>query len=336
MKENKVRLSIFDQSPVKIGGTAHQAILDTIRLAKLVERLGYTRYWVAELHNLLGYASSAPEIMVAQLAAQTKKIRIGSGGVMLPNHSALKVSENFRLLELLFPGRIDLGLGRASGTDPKTAEILNPAGKRTNEEFALKLEELLNYLHDKPQSGDEKVSTYAIPQIDTTPPIWLLSSGGQTAESAAQLGTGLAVTHFMTIDNMEVVQRYRDNFKPSAEMSKPELIVGAFVFCSEDREVLSRYQTVMDYHFLHMSKFGVPSTKTYDEIKDLTYTAEDHEKINFVRRRMISGTPDDIKPKIDQLLHSYQANELMMPAFSENFEDRARSFELLADLFLKG
>jgi luciferase family oxidoreductase group 1 len=336
MKANKIRLSILDQSPVKFGGTSKEAIYETIALAQRADQLGYTRFWVTEYHNRLAYASSAPEILIAELAAKTKNIRIGSGGVMLPNHSALKVAENFRMLELLYPGRIDLGLGRASGTDPKTEEILNPSGKRSDEDFAAQLAELSKFLGDRPKPGETKQETYAVPRIDSAPPLWLLTSGGQSAVTAAKLGTGLAFAHFIRpVGGPETAKLYRETFQPSAELAHPEVSVGAFVFCSEDQEVLSRYQAVMDYRFLQLSKFGRLPSESYENIKDLKYSEEDQEKITFNRQRMISGTPDQIKPKIEQFLESYQSAELLACALTDSFEERIRSFELLADLFLK-
>jgi luciferase family oxidoreductase group 1 len=336
MKANNIRLSILEQSPVKVGGTFTEAIHETIALAQKADELGYTRFWVTEHHNRVAFASSVPEILTAELASKTKNIRIGSGGVMLPNHSALKVAENFRLLEILYPGRIDLGVGRASGTDPNTELILNPSGKRSDEDFALQLEDLSHYLNDRPLKGRQKVETYAVPQSDTTPPLWLLTSGGQSALTAAKLGTGLSFAHFIRpVGGQDVVEIYRNTFHPSAELPYPEVSIGVFVFCSDDREKLSRYQAIMDYRFLQLVTVGDLPAVSYGEIKDLQYTAEEQEKIIFNRQRMISGTPAEIKPRIEQFLNSYQSTELMVSTLAETFEDRMRSYELLADLFLK-
>jgi luciferase family oxidoreductase group 1 len=336
MKAKNIRLSILDQSQVKKGDSPQQAISETIKAAKLADQLGYTRFWVSEHHNSLAFAGSTPEILVTYLAEQTKNIRIGSGGVMLSNYSPLKVAENFRMLEVLYPGRIDLGLGRASGTTPKTAEALNPFSKRTDEEFVVQLKDLVNYLHDTAASATETEKILATPQAETTPPIWMLSSGGQSAKSAAQMGAGLSFAHFIRpVGGPGVVQAYRDNFQPSAELPEQKAMVTAFVFCSEDKDLLRRHQAIMDYRFLQHTKTGKLPYVIFDEVKDITYTSEEQEMIVFNRQRLFSGTPGEIKPKLDQLISNYKVDELMVTVLTEGSEERLRSYELLADIYLK-
>src|SRR5688572_6107248 len=170
-----IKLSILDQSPVRKGGTARQALLETTELAKLAEKLGYTRFWVSEHHNTASLAGSSPEVLLAHLGNHTEKIKIGSGGIMLPNHSALKVAENFRLLETLFPGRIDLGLGRAPGTDRYTASLLNPSNTFNEDDFTQQLVDLTHYLNDG-ITGSNLTKVKAAPMATTVPDLWLLSS----------------------------------------------------------------------------------------------------------------------------------------------------------------
>src|SRR6202012_1787586 len=241
MNTNKIRLSVLDQSPVRKGVTAEQAVKETIELAKYTDQLGYTRFWVSEHHNTGSLAGSTPEVLLAYLAAQTKSIRIGSGGIMMPNHSSLKVAENFRMLEALAPGRVDLGMGRAPGTDRLTASVLNPSNQFKEQDFIEQLYDLRNYFHDTGELGSPLGKIRAIPQVQTVPDMWLLSSSGQSGLFAAHFGMGLSFAHFINpIGGPEAVAMYRERFKPSDDMPNEHASVAIFVFCSEDKEKLKQ------------------------------------------------------------------------------------------------
>ncbi|MBB5635603.1 luciferase family oxidoreductase group 1 [Pedobacter cryoconitis] len=336
MSTHPIRLSILDQSPVRKGATAQQAIQETVELARLADNLGYTRFWVSEHHNTTALAGSTPEILIAHLAGETKNIILGSGGVMLPNHSALKVAENFRMLEILFPGRIDLGLGRAPGTDRITASVLNPSNQWKEQDFLEQLNDLRNYLHDTAEPGTIQERITAIPQALTVPPMWLLSSSGQSGLFAAHFGMGMSFAHFINpLGGPESVQLYRDRFKPSIDRAVPEANIGIGVFCSESEEVIFRQQAVMDYRYLQLEKGGRLFPIGYDDIKQVSYNAAEQERITHNRQRMLIGTPDVLKEKIDKLLADYKVNELMAVTITENFDDRLRSYELLAAMYLK-
>ncbi|KIO76488.1 hypothetical protein TH53_14745 [Pedobacter lusitanus] len=336
MSTSPIHLSILDQSPVRKGVTAQQAILETTELAKLADQLGYTRFWVSEHHNTTALAGSTPEILIAHLAGQTKNIKLGSGGVMLPNHSALRVAENFRMLEILFPGRIDLGLGRAPGTDRITASVLNPSNHWKEQDFLEQLNELRNYLHDVAEPGTIQEKIIAIPQALTVPPMWLLSSSGQSGLFAAHFGMGMSFAHFINpAGGPESVQLYRDRFQPSVDLTAPVVNVGVGVFCSEDEEVIFRQQAVMDYRYLQLEKGGRLFPVGYDDIKHISYNDAEQERIAHHRQRMLIGTPDVLKEKIDTLLSDYKVNELMAVTITEGFEERIRSYELLAAMYLK-
>src|SRR6195952_3918769 len=214
-----LRVSILDQSIVPKGTTASQAIANTIELVKKAEEWGFHRFWVSEHHNSAMIAGSTPELLMVKLADSTKTIRIGSGGIMLPNHSALKVAENFRMLETLFPGRIDLGMGRAPGTDRLTAAMLNPSNQFREQDFIEQLYDLNNYFHDRGELGTPQSKIRAIPQIQTVPAMWLLSSSGESGLFAAHFGMGLSFAHFINpIGGPEAVALYRERFKPSVDM----------------------------------------------------------------------------------------------------------------------
>src|SRR6187200_441907 len=209
-----IPLSILDLSPVSAGSTAAQALRNSLDLARLADDLGFARYWVAEHHNLPSIASSAPDIMIGQIAAITRHMRIGSGGVMLPNHAPLMVAERFKTLEALFPGRIDLGLGRAPGTDPATAYALRAKlDGRNGDEFLERLMELMLWETRNFPEGHPFNNVYAMPSDAPLPPIWLLGSSDYSSDLAAQIGMGFAFAHhFASHDAVDAMTNYHDRF----------------------------------------------------------------------------------------------------------------------------
>src|SRR5258707_10543607 len=250
MNTKPIRLSVLDQSPVRKGVTAEQAVKETVALAKYTDQLGYTRFWVSEYHNTGSLAGSTPEVLLAYLGSQTQNIRIGSGGIMMANHSALKVAENFRMLEALFPGRVDLGMGRAPGTDRLTAAMLNPSNQFREQDFIEQLYDLRNYFHDKGELGTPVSKIRAIPQVQTVPPMWLLSSSGQSGIFAAHFGMAFSFAHFINpIGGPEAVKAYRERFQPSEDMPEQQANMALFVFCSEDEEKIRQHQALMDFRF---------------------------------------------------------------------------------------
>jgi len=334
MNTNNIRLSVLDQSPVRKGVTAEQAVRETIGLAKYTDKLGYTRFWVSEHHNTGSLAGSTPEVLLAYLASQTKHIRLGSGGVMMPNHSALKVAENFRMLEALAPGRVDLGMGRAPGTDRITASMLNPSNQFREQDFIEQLYELRNYFHDRGEPGTPHLKIRAIPQVQTVPDMWLLSSSGQSGLFAAHFGMGLSFAHFINpIGGPEAVQLYRDRFAPSEDMPHEQASVAIFVFCSEDEEKIRRHQALMDYRFNQFEKGGGLTPVNYDDIKNMEYSEGELERIRYNRQRVITGTPGQIKLKLKWLADDYKVNEIIAVTITEDFEDRLESYRLLAEQF---
>ncbi|MXV50036.1 MsnO8 family LLM class oxidoreductase [Pedobacter sp. HMF7647] len=335
MDLSQVKLSVLDQSPVRKGVTANQALQETVELAKFTDKLGYTRFWVSEHHNTTSLAGSTPEVLIAHLAGQTKNLRLGSGGVMLPNHSSLKVAENFRMLEALFPGRIDLGLGRAPGTDRITASLLNPSNRWAEQDFIEQLVDLQHYLNDTAEPGTIQEKIFAIPKAETIPPMWLLTSSGQSGLFAAHFGMGMAFAHFINPNGgPEAVKMYRDRFKPSADLSSPQELLAIFIFVSEDEEKIKRQQAVMDFRFIQLERGGSLMPLSYEDVKDLSYSPAELERIQYNRRRTIVGTPDEVKLKLIALLHHYDVSELMAVTITEDFDDRLQSYKLLAKTFL--
>ena len=334
---NNIRLSVLDQSPIRKGVSAEQAVKETVELAKYTDQLGYTRFWVSEHHNTGSLAGSTPEVLMAHLGGQTKNIRIGSGGVMMPNHSALKVAENFRMLEALFPGRIDLGMGRAPGTDRLTAAMLNPSNQFREQDFIEQLYDLNNYFHDRGELGTPQSKIRAIPQVKTVPAMWLLSSSGESGLFAAHFGMGLSFAHFINpIGGPQAVAAYRERFKPSEDRAVQQANVAIFVFCSEDEEKIRRHQAVMDHRFNQFEKGAGIVPITYEDIKDVTYSPGEQERIQYNRQRVITGTPAQMKQKLTHLAEDYAVDEIIAVTITEDFNDRLESYRLLADAFRIG
>jgi len=325
---------VLDQSPIRKGVTAEQAVQETVQLAKYTDKLGYTRFWVSEHHNTGSLAGSTPEVLLAYLGSQTKNIRIGSGGVMMPNHSTLKVAENFRMLEALFPGRVDLGMGRAPGTDRLTASVLNPSNQFNQQDFINQLFDLNSYFHDTGEPGTVQAKVRAIPQVQTVPDMWLLSSSGESGLFAAHFGMGLSFAHFINpIGGPQAVAAYRERFKPSLEMPNEQANVAIFVFCSEDEEKIRQHQALMDYRFNQFEKGGGLTPVGYNDIKDVIYSPDEQERIKYNRQRVITGTPGQMKLKLTWLAEDYKVDEIIAVTIAEDFNDRLESYRLLAEQF---
>ena len=334
MSTKHIRLSVLDQSPVRKGVTAEQAIQETAELARYTDQLGYTRFWISEHHNTGSLAGSTPEVLLAYLGSQTKSIRIGSGGVMMPNHSALKVAENFRMLEALFPGRVDLGMGRAPGTDRLTAAMLNPSNQFREQDFINQLYDLNNYFHDRGDPGTPLSKIRAIPQIQTVPDMWLLSSSGESGLFAAHFGMGLSFAHFINpIGGPEAIARYRERFQPSEDRAEPAASVAIFVFCSEDEEKIRQHQALMEFRFNQLEQGKGILPVTYEDIKDMDYTVHELERMIHHRKRMITGKPAEIKQKLTKLAEDYDVDEIIAVTIAEDFDDRLKSYQYLAQQF---
>jgi luciferase family oxidoreductase group 1 len=334
MDTNKIRLSVLDQSPIRKGADAELAVQETIELAKLTDELGYTRFWVSEHHNTGMLAGSTPEVLIAHLAGQTKNIRVGSGGIMMPNHSTLKVAENFRMLEALFPGRIDLGMGRAPGTDRITASILNPSNQFKEQDFVEQLTDLQNYFHDTGEPGTIQSRIRAIPQVKTVPDMWLLSSSGQSGLFAAHFGMGFSFAHFINpVGGPQNVAMYKDRFQPSQDLQTPQANMAIFIFCSEDEEKVKRHKAVMDHRFLQFERGTAGAPIGYADVKNEVYSLAEQDRIRYNRQRVVAGTPEKVKARLTQLANDYDVDEIVVVTIAEDFGDRLESYRLLAKIF---
>jgi luciferase family oxidoreductase group 1 len=329
-----LKLSVLDQTPIRRGSNAPEALQESIELVRLTDILGYTRYWLSEHHNTLTLAGAAPEVLIARLAAESKYIRLGSGGIMLPNHSTLKVAENFRLLEALYPNRIDLGIGRAPGGDRLTSQLLNPSNTFDPQEYIQQIKDLNAFLTDTPAEGNADGKIRAIPRIDTIPQLWMLTSSGESAYLAAYSGMALSYAQFINpIGGAAAIETYKQRFQPSAQLATPTASVGVFVFVSESEQKVNETQAVMDYRFLGFEKGRYDEMPTYEIAKQYSYSPAEWQRVLFNRQRTIMGTPDVVKEKMLAMANEMGVDEIVVSTFAETREDRFRSYELLAEMF---
>jgi luciferase family oxidoreductase group 1 len=328
-------LSVLDLSPVTTATPGSAALRNSLDLAKLADRLGYKRYWLAEHHNLASIASSAPEIMIGQIAAATHRIRVGSGGVMLVNHAPLMVAERFKVLEALFPGRIDLGLGRAPGTDPVTSYALRRRqDARDGDDFLERFQELILLERGGFPEQHPFRSVQAIPADVALPPVWLLGSSGYSAELAATVGMGFAFAHhFAEHDAASAMLTYRAHFKPSESLSEPSAILAVAAIAADTDAEAQRIATSTDLHFVRRAKGEYLPLESPAEAAAYPYTAADRERIARHRERLIVGCADSVKNRLLALSEATRADELMITTMAYDHDARRRSYELLARAF---
>ncbi len=330
-----LQLSVLDQAPIRKGSGATEALAESIALAKLTDELGFTRYWVSEHHNTITLAGAAPEVLLARLGAETKRIRLGSGGIMLPNHSSLKVAENFRLLEALYPGRVDLGVGRAPGGDRASSERLNPSNTFDPQEYLTQIREVQDYFNETPSPSNLQGKIMAIPSIGHAPAMWALTSSGESAYIAAHFGLGLSYAQFINpYGGAEAIKIYRERFLPSESLSAPAVNAGIFVFTSESEEKVEHARALFNYRLLSFEKGNFNQLYDYNDIRDYVYTPAEQQRLIYHAGRYIIGTPGEVKNQLTQLAHDLDVNEIIVATFAESTEDRLESYRILASLFL--
>jgi luciferase family oxidoreductase group 1 len=330
-----IPLSVLDLSPVTTATPGSVALRNSLDLARLADRLGYTRYWVAEHHNLANIASSAPEIMIGQIAAVTSQIRVGSGGVMLPNHAPLMVAERFKVLAALFPDRIDLGLGRAPGTDQVTSYALRARqDPRQGDDFLERFQELLLLERGGYPEGHPFRNVRAVPADVALPPIWLLGSSGYSAELAAAVGLGYSFAHhFADYDAASAMLTYREHFKPSAALAEPYAILGTAVIAADTDEEAGRIASSAELHFVRRAKGEYAPLASPEEAAAYPYAPIDRARIGQLRTRLVVGGPDTVKARLLALAESTKADELMITTMVYDHAARRHSYEILARVF---
>ncbi|HVB01009.1 MAG TPA: LLM class flavin-dependent oxidoreductase [Acidimicrobiales bacterium] len=331
-----VTLSVLDQTPVPSGSTPGEAIANSVDLAKRAEALGYARYWLAEHHGTYGLAGSAPELLIAHIAAKTSTIRVGSGGVMLPHYSALKVAELFRMLATMHPGRIDLGLGRAPGGTPLATLALqrnrkHPAG----DDFLEQLGELRAWLADDFPANHPFQKQPATPVPDTPPELWLLSSSGYSAQAAAHFGTGLCFAHFISAHGgPEAMNYYREHFARYRDEDIERCAIAVRVIVADTDEEAERLSASTDLWRLRQRRYGEHNTvPTPEEALAYPYTDADLSIVLDSRARAIVGDQERVHQALCELAKSYGVDEIVAVTITHDHQARAHSYELLAQAF---
>ena len=329
-----MRLSILDQSPIKSGSTPAEAVQETLELAQAAEQLGYHRYWVAEHHSSSGLAGASPEVLIGQIAARTSHLRVGSGGVMLSHYSSLKVAECFRMLETLFPGRIDLGIGRAPGSDQLTARALQPGGGLGLDRFPEQIADLVGYLGDCLPANHPFARVRAMPAGPTAPEVWLLGSSDQSALYAAHFGLGFSFAHFINADGGgQVTRAYAQAFKPSAVLAEPRASVAVFAVCAPSEEEARRLAQSRDLFIVKLYTGRLSRYPTVAEAEAYEYSPREWAIVEHARRRRIAGTPEQCRAALEALAAEYGVDEAVVVTITESWETRRRSYELLAGAF---
>ncbi|WP_338051870.1 LLM class flavin-dependent oxidoreductase [Pseudonocardia acidicola] len=320
-------LSVLDLVPVGSGSTATVALANSTALVRRAEELGFHRYWVAEHHAMPGIASSSPAVLIAHLAAASSSIRLGSGGVMLPNHQPLVVAEQFGTLEALHPGRIDLGIGRAPGTDQRTARALRRgSGPMDAEDFPQQLNELAAYFR-----GEGPV--VAVPAAGNAPSIWLLGSSGYSAQVAGLLGLPFAFAHHFSAENtMPALALYRERFRPSPILDQPYAMIAANVLCADTDTEAQRLALPGALSFLQL-RLGRPGLMpSPEEAAAHPYTDEERLFISDRQSTQIIGSPQTVREQVLELVGRTGVDELMITTQTHDGADRLRSYELVADV----
>ena len=344
-----VPLSILDLSPVAAGSTGAQSLRNSLDLARLADRLGYTRYWVAEHHNLPSIASSAPDIMIGQIAAATEHMRVGSGGVMLPNHAPLMVAERFKVLEALFPGRIDLGLGRAPGTDPVTSYALRRRQDTGgDDDFLQRFQELILFENNAFPEGHPFRAIRAMPQDVALPPIWLLGSSGYSAQLAAMVGAGYSFAHhFADHDPVEAMLSYREQFKPPAALASeasgqrgdsivraaPYAILACAAVCADSDAEAERLASTIDLNFVRRRRGEYLPLESPQQAVTYPYSPAERGLIARNRARLFVGSKATVRERLEAMIAATKADEVMVTTMIYDHAARRHSYELLAEAF---
>jgi luciferase family oxidoreductase group 1 len=333
--QSPLRLSVVEQSPVRKGGTGAEALHETIELAVATEAMGYERFWVAEHHSLSGIASTSPEILIAVIGAATSKIRVGSGGVMLPHYSAFKVAENFRMLETLYPGRIDLGLGRAPGGDPRTAAALAyPSAPKDVRAYPEQVDDLIGFLADALPPEHPFATLRPGPATEGTPEVWLLGSGIDSARLAAHCGLPFSFAHFFgnAQQGPAIVAHYREHFRPSIRLDEPRVHVAVQVMCSETKEEAEWHASSLKLGRIQMAR-NQPGTGIVSPEEAARYEFSAAE-LAFLERsgmRATTGNSESVVAELAELAERYATSELGVVTICYDFAARRRSYELLAE-----
>ncbi|MGQ0464899.1 MAG: LLM class flavin-dependent oxidoreductase [Sporichthyaceae bacterium] len=323
-----VPLSVLDLAPVSTGTSAAECVRRTVDLARLAERLGFLRIWFAEHHSLPAVASSSPEVLIAHVAAHTQAIRVGSGGIMLPNHSPLRVAEAFHTLAALHPGRIDLGIGRAPGGEPATSKALRASDPMA---FSSLMSELIA-LSQSMLPPDHLFGRIQVMPQDVGPPMWILGSSGASASSAGRAGMGYAfATHFTPDAPGPALEAYRAGFVPNERFPAPRAIVTAAVVCAETNDEAERLASTMDLGWLRIERGEFLPLESPDEVARYEFDSGELAAIKRRRAMAVVGDPTSVCAQLRERVDACGADEVMVVTNVWSHEARLRSYELLAE-----
>lgn len=340
-KSQKIKLSVVDQSPIRKESKPSEALKESVKLAQFTENMGFKRYWVSEHHNSNSFSGTSPEILIGQIAAATKDIRIGSAGVMLSHYSPLKIAEEFKMLDAFYPGRIDLGIGRAPGTDRITNQALNyPKGIiNVHNEFPQMVKDLIGFTSNTLDENHQFNQINVLPGIpeETYPEIWLLGSSDYSARLAANLGLPFSFADFFGYTNNvgpNIAKIYRDEFKPSEFLLKPKLNVTLQVICAESEEDARHVSSSRNFNKI-VSTMGL---KTYGFIKpedasNWILHQNIQNQVEYFTKGYIDGNPEQVKEKIVESSNNYETYDIGIVSNCYYFSDRKKSYELIANLF---
>ncbi|GAM15649.1 LLM class flavin-dependent oxidoreductase [Mesobacillus selenatarsenatis] len=330
-----MKLSVLDQSVISKGDSAGETLRKTVELAQITEDLGYTRFWVAEHHNTNGIAGSSPEVLISHIASRTRKIRVGSGGVLLPQYSPYKVAENFKVLEALFPNRIDAGLGRSPGGSATTRLALTDGLRKSQNEFPRQVKDLQGFFKNDLPGDHPYQQVKAYPEVSGSPELWLLGITHRGARLAAENGTAFTYGHFITpVNGKRALEQYYREFQPSPLLDKPKANVCVFVVCAETQEKAEELALSQDLWLLRVEKGMDTRIPSLEEARNTPLTVSDRSKIIENRKRMIIGTPEKIRNAILKLSEVYSTEEFMIINNLYSFEDKVNTYTLLADALL--
>ena len=329
-----MKLSVLDQSPIRSGSTANAALEETFALAKLCDELGYSRYWLAEHHASDALAGCSPEVLLGRLGVETRRIRIGSGGVMLPHYSPYKVAENFKLLQTLYPYRVDLGVGRAPGTDPFTAAALRYGSTVGPQHFPQMVADLQALLNDSEPKTRGMEGARAFPLVEQPPELWMLGSSEDSAGFAAEAGLPYSFAYFINPSiRTDIFELYRGQFKPGPNLAEPHTGLCVFTICAETEEEAWRLSKSRDLWFVRLLQGAPGPVPTVEEATEYPYADSELQVLEANRGKRAVGTPNQVKAKLLSLAEQFGADELMILTITHDPEARARSYALLAAEF---
>ncbi|SFA90012.1 luciferase family oxidoreductase, group 1 [Lentibacillus halodurans] len=332
-----MKLSILDQSPISTGRTAQEALNASVELARLADELGYTRYWIAEHHDVSGLACPNPDVMLGMIGSRTERIRIGAGAVLLPHYKPYRVAETYNLLETLYPGRIDLGIGRAPGGSAEASMALSGNFLENVRQIPEKLDELLRFLHHDFSEDDMYARILPTPVPDRAPQPWMLGTSEKSAIAAAEKGLPYTFGHFMSDqDGPRIMQHYTKKLAEHHPDKVPKKIVTVSVICGETTDEARDLALSNKLWSIQRDKGeGDGKVPTVSEAKHYTYSDEEKEKLRNMRDKSIIGNPHEVKQQLEQLQTLYDVDEWMIVTITNSYEARKQSYEMIAKKMLK-